>query len=86
MSGRNMCVRLLVASTVFTNTHLTIKVGCHKPLRHEQAVVDLGNGTIKCSIQGGWKPESSASDANDCHKQLQLAMEDVNTALKVSGQ
>ncbi|KAH6612177.1 Endoribonuclease L-PSP/chorismate mutase-like protein [Boeremia exigua] len=57
----------------------------HSELGHYSQSVDLGNGTIKCSGQGGWDPESGALDANDTIKQIRLAMENVDIVLKAAG-
>ena len=57
----------------------------YSDLFHFSHTVDLGNGTIKCSGQGGWDPESGAVDANDSDQQIRLAMENVDIGLKAAG-
>ncbi|KAF6800355.1 endoribonuclease l-psp protein [Colletotrichum musicola] len=57
----------------------------HSELGHYSQSVDLGNGIVKCSGQGGWDPESGALDVNDSDKQVKLAMENVDIVLKAAG-
>ncbi|KAI8210360.1 RutC family protein [Colletotrichum sp. SAR 10_76] len=57
----------------------------HSDLGHYSQSVDLGNGIIKCSGQGGWDPEHGTLDANDSKKQVALAMENVDIVLKAAG-
>ncbi|KAM3528100.1 hypothetical protein MY4038_006058 [Beauveria bassiana] len=57
----------------------------HSDLGHYSQSVDLGNGIVKCSGQGGWHPETGALDATDSSKQVALAMENVDIVLKNAG-
>ncbi|KAL0938330.1 endoribonuclease l-psp protein [Colletotrichum truncatum] len=57
----------------------------HSELGHYSQSVDLGNGIVKCSGQGGWDPQSGALDATDSDKQIRLAMENVDLVLKAAG-
>ncbi|KAJ4153665.1 hypothetical protein LMH87_010145 [Akanthomyces muscarius] len=57
----------------------------HSDLGHYSQSVDLGNGAIKCSGQGGWDPETGALDANDSDNQIELAMKNVDVVLKAAG-
>ncbi|KAF5575538.1 hypothetical protein FPCIR_13114 [Fusarium pseudocircinatum] len=57
----------------------------HSELGHYSQSVELDNGVVKCSGQGGWHPETGALDANDSNKQVQLAMENVDIVLKNAG-
>ena len=49
----------------------------HSDLGHYSQSVDLGNGAIKCSGQGGW-------DANDSDNQIESAMKNVDVVLKAA--
>ncbi|KAJ4357328.1 uncharacterized protein N0V89_001903 [Didymosphaeria variabile] len=57
----------------------------HSEIGHYSQSVDLDNGIVKCSGQGGWDPESGDLDANDPIKQVELAMKNVDVVLQAAG-